>query len=113
VSYSMMRERLGRGWLMEEILAIPSRVFKAHDKVTIEGETKTLLEWCAYHGLTYSTLNHRLARGWPLSRLFIPPRPTHRAKGRKHRGLRKEPGKSDALCGTISVPSPPPSSGAA
>jgi len=39
---------------------------------TINGETKTLLEWCNYFGYSYQTIQQRHKKGVPDSDLFLP-----------------------------------------
>lgn len=32
--------------------------------VTLNGETKTLMEWCLFYSINYKTVRDRLKRGW-------------------------------------------------
>ncbi len=83
ISRIALRGRLARGWTPEEALSTKMRVFDSHDKITIDGETRSLVEWATVSGLTYSVLHHRLERGWPLDRLFSPPRRQRTVSNRK------------------------------
>lgn len=44
-----------------------------YDKVTINGETKTLWDWSLECGVNYLTLRARLDHGCPADRLLLPP----------------------------------------
>lgn len=43
--------------------------------LTINGETRTLTDWAAHHGLRPGLVYTRFHRGWPIERMFEPPRP--------------------------------------
>lgn len=41
--------------------------------ITLNGETKTLVEWSLETGFNYRTLLKRLANGWDINKIFITP----------------------------------------
>jgi len=41
--------------------------------VTIDGETKTLREWCDYYFINYHTVQDRLKRGWSVEKALLTP----------------------------------------
>lgn len=41
-------------------------------RVTINGETKTLIQWCRQFGVRYKTVHRRMMVGWPQSDWFLP-----------------------------------------
>lgn len=45
---------------------------RSNRKLTINGETKTLQEWCRIHGLDHSKVRYRLSRGWSVEKAFQP-----------------------------------------
>jgi hypothetical protein len=38
--------------------------------ITMNGETRTLQEWCRHYGLDHSKVRYRLSRGWPPEKAF-------------------------------------------
>lgn len=38
--------------------------------ITMNGETRTLQQWCDAYGIDHSKAGYRLRRGWPLERVF-------------------------------------------
>lgn len=42
-------------------------------RITIDGETLTLIEWCERTGIGYSTARERIGRGWSPKRTFTEP----------------------------------------
>jgi len=65
--------RLNEGMPLERALTEPKILgSKARLSATVNGVTKTLLEWSAESGIKEGTLRNRLNNGWPQSRLLEP-----------------------------------------
>jgi hypothetical protein len=43
-------------------------------RITIDGATKTLSQWCEIYGIGKATVRYRIKCGWPQERWFEPPR---------------------------------------
>jgi hypothetical protein len=46
----------------------------AANKITLEGQTKTLREWCRIKNLTFGTIKRRRRRGLSLEQAFTAPK---------------------------------------
>ena len=64
ISDATIRERLKRGWSVEDALTIP--VLKMNQEYSCDGKTMTLPQWADYKGMKVSTLRFRLNNGWTI-----------------------------------------------
>jgi hypothetical protein len=84
ISYAALAKRLLKnGWNIADALTTPPRPMKPQDAIAINGETRTLTEWCQHLGLSYATLHKRIGRGWPVEKILTQP---PRVRRRKPRG---------------------------
>lgn len=52
-------------WVTSKVQANNRRTNKL---IEYNGEIKTLMEWCEYHGINYKTVRDRLKRGWAIDK---------------------------------------------
>lgn len=76
VSYSILWDRVSRGWEFEKAMSTPQRDGKAYRLLTALGETKGLTEWtqdprCEVRSI--KTLHKRLKDGWPHEKAILTP----------------------------------------
>lgn len=63
ITPASMLDRLEHGWSPDEILAPKRRHRRDEASITIEGKTKTLMEWARSSGVGHTTIRYRLAAG--------------------------------------------------
>lgn len=52
--------------------AINSRNKRSNVFLTINGETKVIMDWCKQFGFNHNTISRRVKKGWPIEKIFIP-----------------------------------------
>jgi hypothetical protein len=49
---------------------VQARNKRNNHRLTLNGETRTLAEWCRHFGLDHSKVRYRLKQGWPVEKAF-------------------------------------------
>lgn len=76
INQGAIRNRLKRGWSIEEALSVPLNdgITKRDEFIAYKGETKTLNEWADSLGINRNTLRSRLYHyNWPIEKAFSEP----------------------------------------
>lgn len=86
LSACLIRARLNLGWSTKRTLTVP-RGAERRDRasLTVNGETKTVMDWARFANLNYTTLLHRVNSGWPLAAAVSTPLGGKRPSEKKQR----------------------------
>lgn len=83
ISPNVIYRRLQNGWKEEQLLApygTKKQELYKFEKLTIDGETKTIEEWAKEKGLKPQKIYQRLKNNWKLDELFFPSYVTNKSK---------------------------------
>jgi predicted nucleic acid-binding Zn ribbon protein len=73
ISVSGIRNRLDRGWSVEDTLSTPKKKSRAKGYL-YKGKSYTIAELCVLSRLSYDTIRGRIERGWDIERIVDTPK---------------------------------------